>query len=376
MRHRNQLRHFICFLCITGLIAIIGFCMYNFLHPRYRTTELFILNHMQNANGSLATYLNDTPQVGPDVVHGREALSESLGLWMQYSLDSRNRELFDRSWELLNQHFLSRDGYVYWKLAPDGQQEVTTNALIDDLRIMNALLTATDLWGTSNWDQTAKKIGQTLVLHTVNSGYLVDFYDSKYRNSSNTITLSYLNPRDLQKLTTLGLWHPSDYERHIALLRDYPHEGIFFPKSFHVPTATYRYDANVNMIDQLLVALHRQYAGYPSPEFYQFLRSEYYQHGQIYGEYNRTTQTSDTYYESIPVYALTILYALEQKDLRFAMDIYKRQLTFRSKADTYTGGYLLNGQAHIFDNLFPLLAETALYRANPLYFLFHRETDS
>ena len=51
-------------------------------------TVSFVQDHMTNPNGTIATYLQDATSERADIVAGREALSESLGLWMQYAVCS------------------------------------------------------------------------------------------------------------------------------------------------------------------------------------------------------------------------------------------------------------------------------------------------
>ena len=48
-------------------------------------TENFILRHMVNDNGTLATYRLVDTKAGTGEAKGREALSESAGLWLQYT---------------------------------------------------------------------------------------------------------------------------------------------------------------------------------------------------------------------------------------------------------------------------------------------------
>lgn len=348
------------------LVVGSGAYMYFFYQPRYLETESFIKKHMLNPNGTLATYLSETPAISPDLAYGREALSESLGLWLEYAVENKDKALFQQNYAILRQYFFAPEGFVYWKISPDGKSDVTTNALVDDLRLVDALLAAHQLWGQEEWAQTAGAIGNAVSLYLVKSNTFVDFYDRKYNKSADVLTLSYLDPRPLKKL---GQWKPAEqplYDRAIGAIQAIPNDGTFFPKSYHLPTGQYAYDPVVNLIDQLLIALHRASQGIPSPELTAFLKNEFQIRGLIYGGYDRMSHEAPVKFESPSVYALAILYSLERNDTEWALALYKRMLQLQHRSGEYQGGYVSNNQTHIFDNVFPLLAEVRLYKTKML----------
>lgn len=348
------------------LVVGSGAYLYFFYQPRYLETESFIKKHMLNPNGTLATYLSETPAISPDLAHGREALSESLGLWLEYAVENKDKALFQQNYAILRQYFFAPEGFVYWKISPDGKSDVTTNALVDDLRLVDALLAAHQLWGQEEWAQTAGAIGNAVSLYLVRSNTFVDFYDRKYNKSADVLTLSYLDPRPLKKL---GQWKPAEqplYDRAIGAIQAIPNDGTFFPKSYHLPSGQYAYDPVVNLIDQLLIALHRASQGIPSPELTAFLKNEFQIRGLIYGGYDRMSHEAPVKFESPSVYALAILYSLERNDTEWALALYKRMLQLQHRSGEYQGGYVSDNQTHIFDNVFPLLAEVRLYKTKML----------
>ncbi|WP_333594651.1 glycosyl hydrolase family 8 [Anaerospora hongkongensis] len=348
------------------LVVGSGAYLYFFYQPRYLETESFIKKHMLNPNGTLATYLSETPAISPDLAHGREALSESLGLWLEYAVENKDKALFQQNYAILRQYFFAPEGFVYWKISPDGKSDVTTNALVDDLRLVDALLAAHQLWGQEEWAQTAGAIGNAVSLYLVKSNTFVDFYDRKYNKSADVLTLSYLDPRPLKKL---GQWKPAEqplYDRAIGAIQAIPNDGTFFPKSYQLLSGQYAYDPVVNLIDQLLIALHRASQGIPSPELTAFLKNEFQIRGRIYGGYDRMSHEAPVKFESPSVYALAILYSLERNDTEWALALYKRMLQLQHRSGEYQGGYVSDNQTHIFDNVFPLLAEVRLYRTKML----------
>ena len=79
-----------------------------------------------------------------------------------------------------------------------GKKLVTTNALVDDLRIIEALCEAGELWKEEEYEETATTISQYLLEHNRNEELLVDYYDETYKLNSKMLTLSYINPSALR----------------------------------------------------------------------------------------------------------------------------------------------------------------------------------
>ncbi|WP_347177524.1 hypothetical protein [Paenibacillus sp. BR1-192] len=94
-------------LALAGILLIA--CWINKNKENPDVTAAFIEEHMTNDNGTIATYLKPAASVNPDIVAGREALSESLGLWMRTAVISGNRARFDDSVQLLTTYFLNQE---------------------------------------------------------------------------------------------------------------------------------------------------------------------------------------------------------------------------------------------------------------------------
>lgn len=339
--------------------SVVGFMYWKGNMMKYSTspTEQFIERYMMNANGTLASFLQNGTSAIPEVVVGREALSESLGLWMQYAIGKRDQSLFDSSYERLKSKFRMPEGYIAWKLEENGQPTVHTNALGDDFRIIDALWKAADEWGDEKYRLTADELTGTLVSSVMQDGMFVDFYDFAVHYPSHTLSMAYLDMSALANMTRDGVLKPSVYLRHKKLLMDMPEDGVFYPKMYDLDKKTYTYDDSINLIDQLLVALNCAEIGRASDKLMAFLKTEFAQRHQILGRYNRLARQPTVSYESPAVYGLTILVALKSGDAEFAGRLYERMLQFRGQDPDYPGGYVFDKNTNLFDNLFPLLAE-------------------
>ncbi len=328
-------------------------------------TVQFINEWMRNDNGTFATYLKETIEKDEDKVQGREALSESLGLWMLYAIENDDEAMFEERFRLLKTYFMTGEGFISWKLPETGESDVQTNALIDDLRIYKALILAYRQWGATEYLTAADKVGTFLGSNLIYQSVLVDFYDRFYDYQTQTITLSYLDPEAIKMLEQHGHITPSSYKKMTALLQEVPLKNGFYPKSYNVQTKKMVFDEEINLIDQLLVAINRSQLDFNSDELLIFIKKELEQRGVLNGRYSITTRSPMVAYESPAIYGFVILYAIEIKDRELALQAYQRMIDFRVNRSKFRGAYSINEDqnTHIFDNLVPLLAIQKLKNA-------------
>ena len=83
-------------LLLILIIGIISLLCFLYVIERSETkmnsinpTENFIVNNMVNHNGTFATYLKENDELDSDLVKGKESISESLGLWLQYTVKKK-----------------------------------------------------------------------------------------------------------------------------------------------------------------------------------------------------------------------------------------------------------------------------------------------
>jgi hypothetical protein len=315
-----------------------------------------------NSNGTIATYLSESSILPLDMAQGKESLAESLGLMMSYAIEKRDKSLFLKNYKVFKKYYLTSEGLIYWKLQPNGKSNVTTNALIDDTRIIDSLIEAERLWGISESGEIAKKSSLFISSNLIKDGLLTDFYDLKYKVSYHQITLSYLNPEPLRKMVQNNYISKEVYNNNLQLIKKTPNDGIFYAQAYDIPEKKYVYATKVNLVDQLLVALNKSYAGEPTTDLYNFIHEQFNKEGKLYGQFDRTTRLASVNYESPAVYGLAILYCLEIGKNDTAQDMYNRMIEFRIIEGEYTGGYISKDNTHIFDNLYPMLAEIKLYK--------------
>ena len=323
-------------------------------------TEEFIFDWLQNDNGTIATYIKDSGEVDEDLVQGREALAETLGLLMYYALDKDDQSLFDEVYEQLTDYFLEEDGFVNWKLNEDGTSDVTTNALIDDVRILYALAMAEEQWETDRYINTADTISDYLNEHNVKNGVYTNFYDQEYDDASVDISLSYIDIEGMETLVDRGFLDDEVVDKTAGVLEEAPLDNGFYPVYYNVENEEYTFSENVNIVDQAILAYHFAQVGNRSDELLAFIKEEMDERGLVHGMYDRQTKEPTVDYESPAIYGFLILYALEAEEEELAQEIYERLKEFEvaDQESEYYGGYSITDEdTHIFDNLVPLLAE-------------------
>ncbi|WP_348773233.1 glycosyl hydrolase family 8 [Paenibacillus pabuli] len=363
MQIMNRKRRVWLVILVVGIAAAwIIFIKERFVMNELSPTVSFVQHHMTNPNGTLATYLQDAPSEDADIVAGREALSESLGLWMQYAVAKNDPVLFEQAYDQLTTYFLMPQNYIAWKLDANGASHVTTNALGDDFRIVGALLKAADQWeqGREEKLETASNVVRTLTQFVRNKGYYVDFHDFANGHSPDTLSLVYVDLRALQAMEQHEMLEPGTYAKYESLLKSMPDDGLFYPKTFNVETKKYTYDDTVNLIDQLIVANHLTATDRKPDKLIVFLKKEFNTRHRLPGQYTRSGRTPAVSYESPSVYGLAILLAVQSGDPKWAKQLYNHMITLRNLDKAYPGGYVFDGNTHMFDNLFPLLGETEL----------------
>lgn len=327
-------------------------------------TEIFINKWLKSEQGLIITYIKESKQEDTDLVAGRDALSESLGLSMVYAINKNDERLFAENEEILTDFFIEKDGFVYWKLTESGEKEVTTNALVDDARIANALISASKLWEDDSYAHVAEVMTEYMFKNNVNQGSLVDYYDRKNKLASTDITLSYIDPEALENVAGDVTRNKQIVENTINILQNAPLKNGFYPKSYEVDKKAYHYDSQVNIVDQAIIAYHQAKAGESSDAFLEFIRQEMDNNGYINGMYDLNTKRPVVNYESPAVYSFLIMYLLEIDELSLANQIYQQMILLRDEdsSSPYYGGYsVTNGDTHVFDNILPLIAEQLLH---------------
>lgn len=314
--------------------------------------ETFIRTHLLTESGLLRTNITD---------RHNEFLSESIGLYLLFLVERDREKEFADQVSVLTDHFLDESNLVAWRLEQKNERIITSpvNAWIDDARIVHALYLAANSFDEPTYAKLAHDISESLTTIAIKDGLPVDYVDLKTKEASDVITLSYLDEAALKLMpASFNLYSNSK-----NLLAKAPIDGPFFAKAYSIKDQSYTFDEEINMIDQLYVALRYEQFSLSTDRFYTFFK-EAFEKGPVYGRYDRSKGTPTVTYESQAVYALAVFYLLErgEDELAEMVMIRLRDLAVQDESSDYYGGYIdvLTQHTHSFDNLLPLLAEGRL----------------
>lgn len=274
-------------------------------------------------------------------------LSESIGLYLEYLLQTNQKEAFEDAYHVLIAHYMKQDGFIPWKQEENGKKKLETNALIDDLRILKVLFFASEKFHNPDYTHTANTIRTFLLTHQVQEDILTDFYDDSLQQSSHTIHLFYL---DIEALT----FFPSKQKEKAEMLLKQAPSSPFYPERYLLDEARYDSETNAHMVEQTLTAYHVFHAGGDISGFLSFIKETWKKEKVIYGMYNKSTQTPIVSYDSPAVYALLSLLYHEVGDRLMAEEmnsmLEKKKRSFNENQEKQ--------RIHFFDSIYPYLAET------------------
>lgn len=315
-------------------------------------TESFIRKHLMTEEGLIQTDITN---------RDHEFLSESLGLYLLFLVQQKREDEFAHQADVLEHYFLDDSNLVSWRLEQVNHTitQSPANAWIDDARIVHALYQAADVFDEMSYADLAKRIAKPLTTHAVKDGLPVDYINRPTNETGDMLTLSYLDESALRLMSSSN----NLYENSKKLLEKAPLSEPFFAKSYSISEKTYQFDDEINMIDQLYVALRYEQFGLSTNPFYIFFKDVFDQ-GPVFGRYDRVTKEPIVDYESQAVYALAVFYLLERDEHEFAEEVMARLKSsmVSDSSSEYVGGYLdiSTKETHSFDNLLPLLAEGGL----------------
>jgi len=138
------------FISGTLLLGIIFTSLFLLLNQKDPLVET-VTTHYKSQDGLIKTY-----ERKQDIQY----LSESIGLYMQYLVLAKEKKEFDKQVNLLSRHFLVQkhdNTFIKWNLT-----EGTTNALIDDIRLIDALKKGSKEFKEKRYNTLTASIESTL----------------------------------------------------------------------------------------------------------------------------------------------------------------------------------------------------------------------
>lgn len=299
---------------------------------------------------------------------GRDVLSESQGMLMSYAVQKNDPDLFAEAWGYVNQNMLE-DGLVRWMVSADGEG-ADSDALLDDLRIWEALQSAAEQWNSEEYQQAADQIRDGVESRLIGGdGGLVDYCTLKKNKPADRLSLRYIDVTTLRAMESAGSTDAfsaavEDAEQILLNGRisdDFP----LYYAAYDYGSSSYSTE-NLNTSEALMTLLHLAEAGELGQDSLAWLRQQV-KAGTLAARYqvDGSVVTGNDYYSSA-VYALAALIGEQAGDPELTEEAVRRMERVRDDDadDAYYGSFGTGERnRYSFDQLLPLLVYAGRDRA-------------
>lgn len=351
------------FLFLTTSMLVSTAVFYSSAHSsELEITQSFVENKMSRPDYGIKTTYH-LPLASYDYASGVEVLSESIGLMMLHYVYTENKSGFEHLRLFCEEKLKNNPIYVY-------REGFSTNALIDDFRIVEALLLAAEAFNNPLYQKQALDYANVLYETNVSDGHLVDFYDVQYNNRNTFLTLCYANFKLLYQLSIYDpRWYPIlDATKAIVDLGYISDSFPLYRNNYNYDTNTYNEDS-IHIVHGLKTLLQLAEIGELPSTSLQWLK-EQVEEGTLYGSYSITGEPL-TDIQSTAAYALAARIAAAVRDQPFYDQCIQRMEQYKvtDKSSEMFGafGNAETGEAYSFDQLSALLAydaEKIFYKSN------------
>lgn len=314
---------------------------YNLFPEELTALDQFVTKHFMK-NGLVQTNIKSTEQ--GELASGEDLLSESVGLMLQYYLKTDQEAAFEAHLSLANSLLLKSNGLYQWRFRSG--QELTVSASVDDLRIIKALLLASEKWHRMDFKEQVQHLSEALLTQCVKDGRLLS-YDGA---DAEFAPLYYYDFKTLKRLEGLNSDWGGVYEKGQSLLMD--SRSSQYP--LYVASSTE--GDTYNMIENTLVALYLSEVGQLPAKDLRWFKARL-KEGAIYGTYDSKGNALSTI-ESPAIYGIVAQIAKVERDKTLYKNACQklRDLQYFEK-DAYYGGFYdpQSQDAYSFDQLMGLL---------------------
>jgi len=315
----------------------------------------FVSENLTTDDGGIRTNYLDKAS-NEQLATGAQVLSESMGLMMLYAVKTGDQARFESLLAFVETRLDTGEILAYRYSPVSGAYHV--NALLDDLRIIRALLLANDAFGSS-YEETALTYAQRLYQTNVKGDRVYDFYDEQYDMTNDAITLCY---PDLDTILLLAArdekWVPV-YDEMLSLMQGgYLGDGFpMYARSYSYESAAYSSE-DIETVQSLLTILSLSGVKECPQASIDFIKRHVVD-GTLYGAYT-VDGTAKSHTESTAIYAICALIGKSEGD----EELYQTSLNQMERFQVLDEGNEVYGafadartlDLYAFDNLMALLA--------------------
>lgn len=288
----------------------------------------------------------------------RYALLESMGLAMEYALKRQDDQLFATLWRSTERYFALEKGSLGWRVNLETMQPEPVTALVDQLRIIKALVGAAWTFHHPAYRQAASLLAAAIVREESPQGCPGDYYDYRSHRAAEQISLFYIDPAALKIIRQLQPACETAEKKLLQILRQAPPaNGLFLPTAYHYRQNKYIYSPQVNTVEALYTARAALAAGRKMPGLCHFLTNALINGDNIYNHYTWQGRPVGTD-QSAAVYALAARFLQECGEESAAGLARQKLIHWQNRNGPLRGAFAWPDQntAHTFDQLEALLS--------------------
>jgi len=338
----------------------------------------FIENHLSDDGCAIYTNYLDNRLI-KEKAEGHQILSESEGLALLYYFALKDKEMFDLHFNFIREKMLSTDtGLIKWRYSESNENLARSNATIDDLRIIRALILAYREWQDERHHDFFMNLADDLYKSVKYRNLLADHYDFQYKTRAEKVTLSYIDLYTIKLLSEEDHYHflffelegsrwNKIYEKSLKILKEafvLEKKSSYFNEKYNIRLKRYRSaakpsDGRINMIDNILINLHLSEVNEDETDVTNWLKERLIKEGRIYSQYYLNGQAVNKE-ESTAIYALLARLAKNIGDRELYYLSLEKMLQFQIKDSSHylygAFGFKNKDEVFSFDNLQALLA--------------------
>jgi endo-1,4-beta-D-glucanase Y len=342
----------------------------------------FIIEKAMSPKNGIWSNLHDEGDSDPSAGIDHDIISESMGLWIYYAALARDREFFDTAATFIKEHLQTPNGLLYWRLFDDLSVDDSSNASIDDLRVIKGLMIGADCWADDQARELAISIADGMKGCNIVEGKLsqAGSWDNNNCYVDEDVIFSYADIGAMKLLVHEDPTWQEVIDSTIAIMIS---DNASFASGLHqfgYDTDTESYinypngSSTVNMINEVWTAIALAEAGKiaPAQVTLDFLISKYNSNGKINGRYSSAGTVLEGASQDIAVYALTARLALLLNEKAFAKNMFSVIADLQVTNPTFEtfGAFRWSesspdeGRVHIFSQLTALVSLALERRQN------------
>lgn len=327
----------------------------NCMEGSEKITEGFVLTQMTDTTGGIHSSFDPGSQ---DMTMNSDVLSESQGAFLEYAIQTENKELFNQTLQYVKDH-MWKNGMVSWRVTAGKPDKV--NALIDDLRIYESLVQANEVWG--GYDEQIGAYEENILQYGINEEKYIDFYDFEYKEAAGRFTLCYGDLKAMKLLASENETYKNAYKNAHAIVTDgmISDEFPLYYSWYNYETGQYE-SSDLNMSEAMVTLLHLAEVKELPNETVKWLKKELYGDG-IRARYDVHGNVVSGYgFESTATYALVAMIGQELGDEEITGKALKKmeKMRINDAEYGYNGAFGNENGTGItsFDQVMPMLAYT------------------